>query len=191
MAITDNAASDAITTQNRALAELQSMRTVFDALAGLEPDSIERVLNWAGDQFGIDASTLRCKGTPENKHSRSAESPETNEESEFTSIADLFAAAMPSTGPARALVAGYWFQIIKKQDEFDGRSINDALKQLGHPLANVTTTILALISQRPQLMIQTQKIGKGAQGRKRYKLTQPGIDKVRRMLEGDQSETED
>lgn len=165
----------------KAMQELDAMKAVFERLDGMEPAAAHRVLAWVASQFPNaprGASPLAGVLAPE---AAAAPAPRSLP---YNGIASLFAAALPNNGPECALVAAYWFQVVMQQEEFDGRSINDELKQMGRPLANVTATLTSLINQRPQLVMQTQKIGKGAQGRKRYKLTQPGIDRVRRMLDG-------
>jgi len=161
------------------------MRAVFDALEGFESDAIGRILDWAAAQFGTSISVSKKSDHDRaGDRTRSTNSHSDQSAPNFQTIADLFATANPSNGPECALVGAYWLQVIGQQAEFDARSLNDELKNLGRPLANVTTTLSGLISQRPGLAIQTQKIGRGAQGRKRYKLTQPGIERVQRMLTG-------
>lgn len=163
--------------------ELEAMRRVIEALDGFDAEAVRRILQWSGAQFGVVVNRESAGGsTPGGGEGETQRNPPTSDESGITAIADLFAEASPTNGPESALVVAYWLQVIGGQAEFDARSLNDELKHLGRPLANVTTTLSSLISQRPSLLMQTQKIGRGAQGRKRYKLTQPGINRVRRML---------
>jgi hypothetical protein len=43
----------------------------------------------------------------------------------------------------------------------------------------------SLIAKKPQLVIQTRKSGSSQQARKKYKLTNEGLNKVERMLRGE------
>ncbi len=167
-----------------ALEELEAMKSVIEALDGFDAEAASRILRWASTQSGghldpVESVTRKLHPTPAAQGPRSG-----GTEPAFTTIADLFATASPDNGPECALVVGYWIQVVGELPEFDAKALNDELKHLGRPLSNVTATLTSLITQRPALVMQTQKIGKGAQGRKRYKLTQPGIDRVRRMLAG-------
>lgn len=166
------------------LEELEAMRKVIEAIDGFDSMSAERILSWAAAQTGSRLSTASSLKQEVNNFRERASEDDAAIAPAFDSIADLFSAAAPNNGPECALVVAYWLQVVGGLTEFDAKSLNDELKNLGRPLPNVTATLTSLISQRPALMMQTQKIGRGPQGRKRYKLTQPGIDRVRRMLAG-------
>jgi len=99
-------------------------------------------------------------------------------------VADLFAAAAAQTDADRALVVGYWLQIITSQPDFDSFTVNRDLKNLGHGVANITSAFDTLIERKPQHVIQTRKSGSAKQARKRYKLTEEGKKAVQRMVAG-------
>ena len=65
---------------------------------------------------------------------------------------------------------------------FDDAQILPELKNLGHGVGNVTRAFSALITQRPQPVVQTRKSGSSKQARKRYKLTTVGINRVEEMV---------
>lgn len=163
--------------REKAMAELAAMKSLVDALQGLEPDSIARVLRWGAEQFDVPVGERQGKLASQSPHN----DPTTTHTDHGTS-ADLLAAAGARNGPERALVVAYWLQVIQESAEFDAQSLNKELKHAGHGLANVTATLSSLMNQRPQLVIQTHKSGRGAQGRKRYKLTAEGIGRVKAML---------
>lgn len=167
--------------QEKAAAELAAMKGVVDALAGMDGAAIARVLCWAAEQYAVPAP--RAGRVASGVAARDGDMESQLVEPPNSSAADLFAATAPRTGPERALVAAYWFQVNCGQSEFDAKSLNDELKHLGHGLSNVTATLSSLMSHRPHLVIQTRKFGRGAQARKRYKLTHEGVRVVRAMID--------
>ncbi len=159
--------------------ELEAMKAVADALTKVDATSARRVLQWASQLFGGETSTRQNQWA----HPRHEEpSAPTGDEDPSQDLATLFAEAEPDSGPERALVVAYYQQVIQGAQELDAQAINSELKHLGHGLSNVTNTLSLLINQQPNLIIQTKKMGKGQQARKRYKLTNAGIVKVREML---------
>jgi hypothetical protein len=148
------------------------MGTIQAALQDLDDDARSRVLAWATDRF--DAKPH------ETVESRDGQ---TQTAGRFAEVADLIEAARPTTGPERAIAVAYWLQ------EFQGRSggwtgaeVNDALRNLGHGLANVTKTLSSQMARRPQLVMQVGKSGRSRQARKTYKLTTAGVAAAQEMI---------
>jgi DNA-binding PadR family transcriptional regulator len=96
----------------------------------------------------------------------------------------LLDAANPPSGHDKALVVGYWFQVIQKQDDLDGFQLNKELKNLGHPSTNITRDLDSLINRTPRFATKVRKEGNSKPARKKYKLTHEGIKAVDRMLRG-------
>ena len=157
------------------LKELEAMRAVAEALAGLDSDSTRRVLGWALERFGVSA-TQASRGASSVPGHHPAGDPALQD------LPDLFAIAQPSDGPAKALLAGYWLQAIKGNEDIEAQTLNSELKHLGHRLPNVTSTLSLLMNQKPALVVQTRKTGSNQQARKRYRLTSEGIRRVRQLL---------
>jgi hypothetical protein len=161
------------------LDEIEAIRQIANALERLDPEALPRVLRWALDRYG------RTQGasSPMPLFDGLVGGAERDQpKSRFEDVAALFAAAAPKKGTEAALVVGYWFQVAGGQPDFDAQSLNAELKNLGHGLANVTVTLGHLINVRPQLVIQTKKGGSTAQARKRYRLTQEGINRVLQLV---------
>ena len=165
-----------MTSDKDADTELAAMASVLSALKDLDPEVQERVLRWAGDRLGVESPIGGKKDTRLGTPGTNGERPE------FTDFASLHEAAGPETDANRALVAGYWFQVIRGQAELDAQALNAALKNLGHRIANITEALTSLKSTRPALVIQTQKKGTTRQARKKYKLTTAGVKAVEAML---------
>jgi hypothetical protein len=166
------------------LAELDVMRSVAEALGGLDDSAKKRVLKWAVDRFGVlglgdsqvfAGGSKTATGTPQNR-----EQP--TEHDQYPDLPALYGAANPKTQSEKALVVGYWFQAIEGQTDLDSQQINTALKNLGHGAANITRALEDLIATRPQAVIQTRKSGTSKQARKKYRLTNEGIGRVKQML---------
>jgi hypothetical protein len=154
--------------------ELATMAAIAKALDDINDDAtVARVLQWINSRYGKTRGLAPLNFGPEHEGS---------DETEFADLASLFNAAEPSTDPQRALVAGYWFQVHENKDNLDAQSINAALKNLGHPISNITSALTSLKDRKPSLVMQVQKTGKTAQARKKYRLTAAGIAAVRRML---------
>lgn len=170
--------------------ELEVMGNLAEGLKKLsgDVDAIRRVLQWAASAFLPDgippavtgnvriqeaADSFAASGTVEAGPSRS-----------FSSLPDLYSSVSPASDPSRALVVGYWFQVMQGEQDLDGFQINKELKHLGHGVSNITTALSSLIERKPQLVIQTRKSGNSKQARKRYRLTDAGVKAVERMLAG-------
>ena len=154
--------------------ELGAMQSVLAALQPLDAPARGRVMRWAWERFGDES------GLP----GREAHGPRPAGEIAlaFADAAHVVEASSASNGPERALCVGYFIQEVSGQSGFSGQEINSALKNLGHPLSNVTATLGSLREQKPALVMQVSKAGRSQQARKTYRLTVAGIDRVRQML---------
>ncbi|HET8566577.1 MAG TPA: hypothetical protein VFL77_08905 [Solirubrobacterales bacterium] len=156
-------------------AELAAMQKVYDALEGLDESARQRTLNWAADR--LDLKLVRS-----GKRSSDGDGEAAAEVQEFGDIAAIMHAAEPQVGTEFALVVAYWLQVVEGKDGWSGNEVNSLLKNLGHGLSNVTTTLGSLIKRKPALVMQTGKSGRSAQSKKTYKLTTSGIAEVDRMI---------
>lgn len=155
------------------ISEVEAITAVDKALSELDDEAAVRVLRWAADKYGDKAV--------EDPPAEQSVQPSTPSQ-QFEDIADLMAAAGPRSGVQRVLVATYWFQVIDQQPDVTGQQVNQALRNLGHAMSNITDAFSSLIRRKPQLAIQTAKTGSSRQARKKYKLTIAGINEVKRML---------
>jgi hypothetical protein len=165
--------------------ELNSMQQIKAALTPLDEVTRNRVLQWAISRFigttGIGLSP------PLDQPAFGRPATITSSSQGFETFAELFEAAHPSTEKEKGLIAGYWVQICQSQPSFGSQALNDALKDLGHGVGNITDALSALKDERPALLLQLKKSGTSKQARKTYKLTQEGIRRVQGMLSGDDS----
>lgn len=161
--------------------ELEAMATISSALENLEQAEVGRVLRWALDRFEIQSEVT----TPHLEANDVGITPESEGKSSsgFEHLADLMDAAQARTGVEKALIAGYWFQIVLGQPDFTGYQVNSELKNLGHGLANVTAALDKHIRRKPALVLQLAK-GKSKMSHKKYKLTLAGVRRVEELIGG-------
>jgi hypothetical protein len=131
---------------------------------------------WLASRYWHRAPNLRAPVVDDRGATRDAR--------RFASLSDLFEASSPRTESNMALVGGYWFQKLNGQPDFNARQVNDALKNLGHRLTNVTRALDFLRNSKPALVLQTHKSGKTKQARKLYRLTEAGIRAVEELIGG-------
>lgn len=164
-------------------AETEAITKIAEALSPLTSEGVQRVLRYINQ-------TYQLRGTPPTTFEK-ASSSEGQENQTFLEFHELFDAALPetSTGPERALVAGYWLQVLQKNEEWDSFLVNKELKNLGYPASNITRDIDVLIKRTPRWVHQTKKGGSSQQARKTYTLTQEGIRAVQRMIASNRAST--
>ena len=156
--------------------ETQAMAQIIEAFKDLDELARSRVLRWAADRFQLSA-----RPTPPSSVVAPVSSGE-NEARVFSDLASLYDAANPESQADKALVVGYWIQVVGGSEDWESQSVNAELKNLGHGVGNITDVLNTLINQSPRLVIQTRKSGTTKQARKRYRMTTEGIRKLKAML---------
>jgi hypothetical protein len=181
---------------------LDAAKIVVGALEGLPPPLQRKALQFASEVLGHNVASgplpinVVGGGTPLSLIGHQPTAPITEpvlrytpQKRAFETIADLFHATDPKSDADKALVAGYWLQTRGTEPDFDAQTVNQALKDFGHRVANITNAFNALIARRPQFVIQTKKSGTSRQARKRYKLTSVGLGAVDQMMGEAERET--
>ncbi len=156
--------------------EIDAMGKLAAALDGLDDDQVARVIGWAAKRFG--APELLTPGVSAAGRGDGAEM------AAFDDFAELYDAADPKGEQNKALVSSYWYQAMQGSTELQAQVLNDALKDMGHGIGNITKVMDRLQSKKPALVRQVKKSGKSKQARKSYRLTGAGVKVVEAMLEG-------
>lgn len=170
------------------LAELAAMQTVHGALVALSPDGRARVLDWVAGALSVSTTPKTVRRSSSTDTSTNAQQDEDRSGdggatgTVYTQFADLLGDARPKTDADKALVGGYWFQVVSRTEDFGSQAVNDKLKDTGEAVGNITRAMDRLRDSKPQLVRQIQKTGKAQQARKKFKLTTAGIQYVERML---------
>lgn len=168
-------------------AEFSAMQSVYNALKPLDDDARSRVVDYIVSRLEIvTRGAKRQTGASVEPEGEDDSSIQAEEEAapKYGSLAELFDAAQPNSGPEKALVSGYWLQVCEGAETFDAHSAHRELKNLGQGLGNITSAIDSLKSQKPALALQLKKSGKSQQARKTYKITVAGMKAVENMING-------
>lgn len=168
------------------LAEVRAMQKVAEALAGLDADATARVLHWATAFYKVSPVSTRT-GKPAEGSGAAAAGPGVgngngNTGIQFGDLPELYAAVSPETDVDKTLVGAYWAQFGEGRPEFTAQEVNTALKNLGHPIKNITSAFDILKARRPQLVMQLKKAGTTKQARKTYRLSVAGKSAVEAMV---------
>ncbi len=156
--------------------EITAMSAVATAISSLDKPTAERVLRWAASRFDVTVDTSKPRKQGPQRDGLSDDS--------YEDFAELFHAAGPSKDEDRGLVGAYWLQEVQGHESFTSQQANDELKNLGHGIGNITRAYDGLKNQKPALIRQVSKTGKAKQGRKTYKITAAGIERVKNMIGG-------
>lgn len=162
--------------------EIDAIKVINDALENLPQDVQARVLRWAADRFGVVVASKKESRMVGAGPGEIASDDSSDEDKEFSSLADLFVATKPGTDREKALVAAYWHQALGDKPDFTSLEINKDLKDLGHGVGSINKAFDALMQAKPQLAVQLKKSGTAQQARKKYKLTKAGLDQVKSMI---------
>ncbi len=163
------------------MAEVKAMGVLAETFASLQPESIGRVLRWAVDSWGVAAATPTGK-KPVPVGTENGGGNGGTVVSSFNDIAELFAAASPTTEADKTLVASYWVQWVQGQADFSAFEVNAALTNMGERVKNITTAFDTLRARKPAPVIQFTKAGTSKQARKTYKVTTNGKAAVEAMI---------
>ena len=156
--------------------EVKAITEVTKALADLTEEQRRNVLLYVNGRFGDrPLADARTTINPESE----APAPSTRQ---FDGVGDFFDAADPQTEAEKVLVIAYWMQVIEQAQDFESYPVNQQLKNLGHPISNITRALDSMMTQAPRLVMQTSKSGSSKQARKRYKVTREGIKRIQTIL---------
>jgi hypothetical protein len=167
------------------MGEIEAMGAIDNALGSLQADEQKRVLRWAIDKFGAGDVKLESNSGGARHGGFDDRAERNGERGEYGRISDLMDAANPTTTADHVLVASYWFQILQGQEDFTSQAVNSELKDLGRESKNITDSFNTLMKRTPPAVRQVQKSGSTRQARKKYRLTEPGIRAVQRMIRGE------
>ncbi len=179
--------------------EIKAFSTLASAFADLSEEESARVLRWAIGKYGaglgkVDDSLLAGSGrSPKGRSTGDQDDSadrEVGDELEFAEFAELYDACSRTVGVDKVLVAGYWLQFIQRATSFASGPLHDELKNLGHPITNITVALSANIKAKPALVMQVKKNGSSKQARKLYKLTTAGKKRVENWIDGVDTESE-
>ena len=162
--------------------EIDAMSAVAGAIKDLDPEAQARVIEWAAKRYAVQLAPAPRGRAGASASSASVAGEDEAEVAEYGEFAELFAAAAPTTEMQKALVAGYWVQVIQNKPNFVSLDLNRELKHLGHYNDHIGDALDVLIAMKPQQVLQLKKSGNTRQARRTFKLSVAGINAVKAML---------
>jgi hypothetical protein len=167
--------------------EIEVMREINRLLNNLESSQRSRIIRWLYDKYVVDSESAsfqsKADDNPQSVSGETQSDSQTSQQPQHQNFADFFAAVNPQTDSERALISSYWLQVKEGKESVRAYDVNALLKDLGHPINNITRAFDHLQSKSPQLIMQIRKKGRSQQARKRYRVTQAGIDKITEDLQ--------
>ena len=100
----------------------------------------------------------------------------------YKTIENLFLGANVTTVASRILLAAAYLQEKLNYKEVSSFDINSRLKKLGYGISNITTAINGLLSKKPPLMKQTKKEGSSKQAKRKFVVTEEGLEAAKTFL---------
>ena len=187
--------------------ELNVMSQTYQLIRNLKDGEQRRVINWLADRFevgqvgSVAPSQTVVSRMEESSRPTKAAKPSAARKSavlvatempgdveaivtELTnySIQGLFERVQTKTDVARVLLVAAYLQERGGADELGSRSINKELKSVGRGIKNITQAINSLLKKDPALLVMLRKTTKSQQGKKRCRVTELGMQKVKEAL---------
>lgn len=184
--------------------ELAVMARSYDIIKDLGIEERKRVIQWLTSKLGIEANTLAQPMVPFpiNYPTGSASSNQMDNGSTAStgtntgitlsentatdlsafSVQGLFDRIKMKTDVARVLLVAAYLQDKDPSTELGSRPINKELKKIGHGIKNITQAINSLLKKDPELLVMTRKTTNSQQGKKKYQVTDLGMQKTREAL---------
>jgi hypothetical protein len=100
----------------------------------------------------------------------------------YKHIENLFLAAEIKSVGSRILLAASYLQEKNGFEEMSSYDINSRLKKLGYGVSNITTAINTLLNKKIPLMMQTKKEGTSKQAKRKFKVTEAGLELAKTFL---------
>jgi hypothetical protein len=183
--------------ENTADLEISTMSALAAALDAVKDDKevLKRVLHWAVSRYAGGDIDILLPSTKRRNQGQGGGGDESGGENgglaaKFSDVAELFNTADPKTEWQKALVIGYWLMKGASQEDFTGADVHDQLKDLGHPVGNITDALNKAMQRKPALVLQVAKGGTSKQARKKYRVTRAGITAVEAMIKGEKASEE-
>lgn len=174
--------------------EIESISKCHDALKTLDDEAKKRVIQWLVNKYELSKTSFSHVIPEPQKQSGNliSTSPAVidipNPMShisieDYDDLAEFFAILSPSSDWEKALIVATFLQVKNGLGDFKGFDVNKKLKNLGHGVSNIASTLTACIDKKPQLILQLRKEGKSKQAQKKYKVSTEGINYVKKLLQ--------
>ena len=154
--------------------EAVAIQSIVSCFASLAVDEQNRVLEYINLRYRKNSESVQPYSG--GAQSQSGQAAVQTRPGHYPDAATLFERTRPQSCSERALAAGYWFQVVQSQKDFQSGALAGVVAELGHPTKNMTRDLRPLLTGAPKLMIQ---VGKGnGNTSHRYRLTTEGVRAV-------------
>jgi hypothetical protein len=102
----------------------------------------------------------------------------------YRSIETLFLSSNVKTVPSKILLAAAYLQEKLNFEEISSFDINSRLKKMGYGVPNISSSLNSLLNKEPPLMLQIRKAGDSKQAKRKFRVTEEGLQLARTYLRG-------
>ncbi len=102
----------------------------------------------------------------------------------YRSIETLFLSSNVKTVPSKILLAAAYLQEKLNFEEISSFDINSRLKKMGYGVPNISSSLNSLLNKEPPLMVQIRKAGDSKQAKRKFRVTEEGLQLARTYLRG-------
>jgi hypothetical protein len=162
--------------------QVGAIAKIVETLEPLEEADRQAVLTYVNHRYAKAIHVRTSAIDVGRAESLSSNQDDNRRSALFADFPQFFHAFDPQTDVDKALIAGYWIQILQGNDGFESFSANRMLREMGYPIGNITRALDNLMESEPKLVHQVRKSGVTKQARKVFKLTQMGIRKVDEVI---------
>lgn len=110
--------------------------------------------------------------------------PEKKDFSHYDTALELFSEAKVKKSTDKILLMAAYLQVRHNFQEITSYDMNFRLKRIGHGVSNISSSLNAIISRKPEIMVQLDKESTHKQARRKFKVTEEGLKMARRFLPG-------
>lgn len=152
--------------------DIEALRLASSILDPLHPGVRRRVLRFLIDRYSDEEQPT----APEPEGPSETEVSVEKASRELLDLEALYMRAKPTAQWERALLTGYWLQEIKRQNDFDAMAVNQAMRQCGYGISNITRELTKLTGWK--LIVQQSS----RSGRRRFRVSPDGLAWARQHL---------
>lgn len=159
--------------------EIEFFKLVAEAFEGLDEGARRRVTRWFFDRFGSYAGSTDPGESLLPVRDDTAQVGTSHVAHTLVDLEALYAAAKTTALWERVLITGYWLQELKRQEDFDAMTVNQAMRQCGYGTNNITRELTKLTSGE---LITVQPPTPSSKGRRRFRVSREGLRWSKRRL---------
>lgn len=154
--------------------DIEALRLTSSVLDPLSPAVRQRVLRFLNDRYAEKMEDEIDDPQANLKLDDSAIQPSRG----LVDLEALYIRAKTTAQWERALITGYWLQELKRKKDFDAMSVNQAMRQCGYGISNITRELTKLTGWK----LIAQQPAQNRNERRRFRVSPDGLQWARRHL---------